>query len=239
MRFVTVLVLLLAVCGGDEHAKRVAKWRLTYAGQGLAGGRWVYRPWASAYDRGLVAVGAKDDVWISEHGGPDDYSGSGLSHWDGRSWKPVRKPSPYGDLDQISRVAAPGKGEVWAVIHPSGPATVLRRGRVRMGHHPPAPAPGCPPSPAGTFFGMAARAHDDVWLVTQGGFERSGSCEVPDRGMVARWDGTAWRWLDQPPTASFIPTNGPSVVKVLPSSTRTVVAFSGRPIGSPGVTPGV
>jgi hypothetical protein len=31
--------------------------------------------------------------------------------------------------------------------------------------------------------------------------------------------------MNQPPTASFIPTNGPSVVKVLPPSTRTVVAF--------------
>jgi hypothetical protein len=38
-------------------------------------------------------------------------------------------------------------------------------------------------------------------------------------------------------TASFMPTNGPSVVRVLPPSTRTVVAFSGRAIGSPGVTP--
>ena len=32
--------------------------------------------------------------------------------------------------------------------------------------------------------------------------------------------------MNQPPTASFMPTNGPSVVSVLPSSTRTVVAFS-------------
>jgi len=43
---------------------------------------------------------------------------------------------------------------------------------------------------------------------------------------------------DQPLTASFIPTNGPSVVRVLPPSTRTVVAFSGSPMGTPGVTPG-
>src|SRR6266567_3857708 len=40
--------------------------------------------------------------------------------------------------------------------------------------------------------------------------------------------------MNQPPTASFIPTYGPSVVRVSPPSTRTVVAFSGRPIGSPG-----
>ena len=45
--------------------------------------------------------------------------------------------------------------------------------------------------------------------------------------------------MNQPPTASFMPTNGPSVVRVLLPSTRTVVAFWGRPIGSPGVTPGV
>ena len=40
-------------------------------------------------------------------------------------------------------------------------------------------------------------------------------------------------------SASFVSTNGPSVVIVLPSCTRTVVAVSGgcRPL--PGVTPGV
>ncbi len=39
--------------------------------------------------------------------------------------------------------------------------------------------------------------------------------------------------------ASFISANGPSVVSVRPSSTRTVVAVSGPAICSPGVTPGV
>ena len=39
--------------------------------------------------------------------------------------------------------------------------------------------------------------------------------------------------------ASLSSTNGPSVVSVLPSSTRTVVAVSGSPIRTPGVTPGV
>ncbi len=39
--------------------------------------------------------------------------------------------------------------------------------------------------------------------------------------------------------ASLISTNGPSVVSVLPSSTRTVVAVSGGCSASPGVTPGV
>src|SRR3974390_1936715 len=42
-----------------------------------------------------------------------------------------------------------------------------------------------------------------------------------------------------PPTASFMPTNGPSVVRVFPPSTRTVVASSGNPRGGPGLTPGV
>jgi len=42
----------------------------------------------------------------------------------------------------------------------------------------------------------------------------------------------------QDTSAGWIPTNGPSVVTV-PPSTRTVVAFSGRPIGAPGVTPGI
>ena len=42
-----------------------------------------------------------------------------------------------------------------------------------------------------------------------------------------------------PPTASLISTNGPSVVSVLPSCTRTVVAVSGAPSPRPGVTPGV
>ncbi|MCA2228025.1 hypothetical protein [Nonomuraea aurantiaca] len=276
MKFVTVLVLLLAVCGADVQAIWTGTWRLTYAvrgwtgtigatGQGqawalfqhdrqqtsstmlrwdgvswrtavppkgvsayeaefaaspagddlwmfsgnrpfqLSGGRWVYRPWTSRYDRGFVAIGAKDDVWVSEHGGPDDYSGSGLSHWDGRSWKPVRKPSPYGDLDQISLVAAPGRGEAWAVIHPPGTTTVIRRDGSGWATAPLPSAPGCPSSPAGGFYGMAARAHDDVWLVTQGAFERSGPCEVPDRGMVVRWDGTTWRWLNLPLAKTWLP----------------------------------
>ncbi|MFI9597191.1 hypothetical protein [Nonomuraea sp. NPDC052265] len=171
----------------------------------LTGGQWVSRPWTSKYERGSVAVGAKDDVWISEHGGPDDYSGSGLSHWDGHSWKPVPKPSPYGDLDQISLVAAPNGGEAWALIHPPGATTVIRRNGSGWVTAPLPPAPGCPPSPAGRFYGMAARAHDDVWLVTQGAFERSGSCEVPDRGMIVRWDGTAWRWLNLPLAKTWLP----------------------------------
>src|SRR5215207_6651011 len=43
----------------------------------------------------------------------------------------------------------------------------------------------------------------------------------------------------QPPSASLTVTNGPSVVSVSPSSTRTVVAVSGSSICRPGVTPGV
>ena len=43
----------------------------------------------------------------------------------------------------------------------------------------------------------------------------------------------------QPPSASLTATNGPSVVSVRPSSTRTVVAASGGCSPSPGVTPGV
>jgi len=42
-----------------------------------------------------------------------------------------------------------------------------------------------------------------------------------------------------PPSASFTATNGPSVVSVWPSSTRTVVAISGCCIQKPGVTPSV
>src|SRR5207253_8625843 len=42
-----------------------------------------------------------------------------------------------------------------------------------------------------------------------------------------------------PPTASLISTNGQSVVSVLPSCTRTVVAVSGAPSPRPGVPPGV
>src|SRR6266508_4065467 len=38
--------------------------------------------------------------------------------------------------------------------------------------------------------------------------------------------------------ASLISTNGPSVVSVLPSCTRTVVAVSGASRPRPGVTPG-
>jgi hypothetical protein len=38
---------------------------------------------------------------------------------------------------------------------------------------------------------------------------------------------------------SLSSTKGPPVVSVLPSCTRTVVAFSGSPSGRPGVTPGV
>src|SRR5262249_44429186 len=41
-----------------------------------------------------------------------------------------------------------------------------------------------------------------------------------------------------PPIASLIPRNGPSVTSVLPSVTRTVVATPGRPSASPGVTAG-
>ncbi|MFC7586800.1 hypothetical protein ACFQYP_26015 [Nonomuraea antimicrobica] len=171
----------------------------------LTGDRWVHRPWASRFARESVAVGAKDDVWISEYGGPDDYSGSGLSHWDGGSWKPVPESSPYGDHDWVSRVAAPDRGEVWAVAHSQGVATVIRRDSSGWVTTPLPPAPGCPPSPAGGFYGMAARAHDDVWLVTQSRSERSGSCELPGRGMVARWDGTAWTWLDLPLTATWLP----------------------------------
>ncbi|MEV0201748.1 hypothetical protein [Nonomuraea sp. NPDC050691] len=290
MRFMAVLVVLLAVCGADDHATRVATWRLTHTAQGLtgrvdstrigsigvmgqgqgqawavlaeengrkggswswtmlrrdgvswrpapppkgvrgsgawfaaspsgddlwlfagdrpfqlAGGRWVYRPWPSRFARESVAVGARDDVWISEYGGPDDYSGSGLRHWDGRSWEAVPKPSPYGDLDQVSRVAASGRGEVWAVVHAAGEATVIRRDGSGWATTPLPPAPGCPPAPAGVFYGMAARARDDVWLITQGAAQRSGSCEVPDRGLVARWDGTAWRWLDLPLAGAWLP----------------------------------
>src|SRR5439155_25314921 len=43
----------------------------------------------------------------------------------------------------------------------------------------------------------------------------------------------------QPPSASLIATNGPSVVSVLPSCTRTVVAASGPSSWRPGLTPGV
>src|SRR5207237_10347617 len=42
----------------------------------------------------------------------------------------------------------------------------------------------------------------------------------------------------QPPSASLTATNGPSVVSVLPSCTRTVVADSGASSGRPGLTPG-
>ena len=45
--------------------------------------------------------------------------------------------------------------------------------------------------------------------------------------------------MSQPPNASLTATNGPSVVSVLPSSTRTVVAASGGASSVPGVTPGV
>ncbi|WP_344895854.1 hypothetical protein [Nonomuraea antimicrobica] len=48
-------------------------------------------------------------------------------------------------------------------------------------------------------------ARDDVWLVTQGAFERSWSCGVPGRGMVVRWDGTAWRWLNLPLAKTWLP----------------------------------
>ena len=46
-------------------------------------------------------------------------------------------------------------------------------------------------------------------------------------------------YTSQPASASLTVTNGPSVVSVWPSSTRTVVAASGPCIWSPGVTPGV
>src|SRR5262245_8348788 len=41
------------------------------------------------------------------------------------------------------------------------------------------------------------------------------------------------------PIASLIPMYGPSVMSVLPSSARTVVALSGSPTGVPAVTPSV
>ena len=41
-----------------------------------------------------------------------------------------------------------------------------------------------------------------------------------------------------PPSASLVSTNGPSVVSVRPSCTRTVVAVSGGARPSPAVTPG-
>jgi len=45
--------------------------------------------------------------------------------------------------------------------------------------------------------------------------------------------------MSQPPSASLVSTNGPSVVSVRPSCTRTVVAVSGSSSWRPGVTPGV
>ena len=39
--------------------------------------------------------------------------------------------------------------------------------------------------------------------------------------------------------ASLISANGPSVIRVLPSCTRTVLAVSGSASARPGVTPGV
>ncbi|MCP2352871.1 hypothetical protein [Nonomuraea roseoviolacea] len=288
MRFVVALVVLLAVCGADAHAPRVASWRLTHAvrgwpgevtstdigamgvtGQGqawallaersgsgrgsgprswsmlrwdgaswrraplpegaegsdprfaaspsgddlwlftgdrpfqLTGGRWTHRPWRGAFTRASVAAGAKDDVWVSEYGGPDDYAEAGLSHWDGRSWSPVPQPSAYGH--EVSRLAAPGRGELWAVVDGMGQARVIRWNGSGWAATPLPPAPGCPPAPAGGFYGMAARARDDVWLITQAAAARSGSCAVPDRGLVARWDGTAWTWPDLPLTQTWLP----------------------------------
>ncbi|NUW39380.1 hypothetical protein [Nonomuraea rhodomycinica] len=170
----------------------------------LTGGRWVHRPWPGRFARGSVAAGARDDVWIAEYGGPDDYSEAGLSHWDGRSWSPV--PGPGSHDHELSRVAASGEGELWAVAEAMGQARVTRRDGSGWAATPLPPAPGCPPAPAGGFHGMAARARDDVWLITQGAARRSGSCAVPDRGLVARWDGAAWRWLDLPLAGTWLPT---------------------------------
>ncbi|WP_308250329.1 hypothetical protein [Sphaerisporangium fuscum] len=170
----------------------------------LTGGRWVHRAWGGRFERGSVAVVAEDDVWISEYGGPDDYMEAGLGHWDGRSWKPVPRPSTFGYA--ISHLAAPGGGELWALIETGKGSAVIRRngsGWVPTPSLP--PAPGCPPSPAGGFSGMTARAQDDVWLYTAAGARRSGSCKVPDRGMVAHWDGTAWTWPNLPLAETWLP----------------------------------
>ncbi|MFG3441985.1 hypothetical protein ACGF0J_32470 [Nonomuraea sp. NPDC047897] len=146
----------------------------------------------------------RDDVWISEYGGSDDYQRAGLSHWDGRSWRSVPKPSTYGY--EVSRLSAPDRGELWALIdHPDGTAVIRRKGSGWAGAAPLPPQPCCPSSPARGFHGLAARAHDDVWVITQDAAWRAGPGTVPDRGLVARWDGSAWTWLNLPLDATWLP----------------------------------
>ncbi len=45
-----------------------------------------------------------------------EVAGAVLSRWDGASWRRVRKPDSFGDLDLVEDVAAADYGEMWALI---------------------------------------------------------------------------------------------------------------------------
>ncbi|GAA3233246.1 hypothetical protein GCM10020216_053250 [Nonomuraea helvata] len=164
----------------------------------------VIRPWRGRYAAGSVAVASRNEVWVAETGGPDDYAGAALRRWDGAAWRRVRKPAQLDSLDLVEDVAAADPGEVWGLSvygQGYGELRVIHRDGSRWAMLPsPSPSVSLPqrepgwcenPSESALYLReLASRARNEVWSLAR--IARCGNGPTV-REVVLHWNGTSWQ----------------------------------------------
>jgi hypothetical protein len=178
----TAVALVAAVTGAAPAA---AEGRASFSAQGEL--------------TGVVALSASN-AWVVGSTGQFGGAGTLIAHWNGKSWKRVRSPSPGSSVD-LNGVAASSSRDVWAVGGVQGKTLILHwNGRSWQRVPSPSPASNC------ALMAVAAVSGRNAWAVgyadPSGGDLRPGpagdSRVTIARTLILHWNGKKWLRVPSP-----------------------------------------
>jgi hypothetical protein len=155
----------------------------------------VAGPDVSPASLAAVAVSSAGRPWI---GGNQDLQTALLAQWNGTGWQVPTSPNPGRAANGLSKVAAAGPNDVWAVgsyvkyynwtTGPQGvQASLTEHWDGQQWTYVPSPNPTPQNFLDSAFVAVTTVAADDVWAV--GNINDGVSGEA---GLIGHWDGTAW-----------------------------------------------
>ena len=168
---------------------------------------WNGRKWASADAPAVstlgtqlagVAVVSRSDAWAVGHfDNANDFNNPLILHWNGRSWRRAKAPTPAFNLEELSAVAASSATRAWAVgigpcvgggINCPSHSLALRWNGARWA---PVSSPSISDgSDQNTLAGVAAISRTDAWAA--GSYYPAVAGE-PVRALLLHWTGATWR----------------------------------------------
>lgn len=143
------------------------------------------RPGAQAVLYGMSAVSATDGWAVGSIGrlGPPK---TVALHWNGKSWRRVKTPSPHSDFAFLTASSRVSAKDAWAV----GPGIILHWDGTSW-------KDAKAPVASDYLTGVSALSPTDAWAVGHAGLVRT------SKAVVLHWDGTSWK-------PAKIPTPGSS-----------------------------